>query len=160
MAVGYSGDILQARDRAAEAANNVNVAYSIPKEGALMWLDSFAIPADAPHPDEAHAFINFMLRPEIAARNSNFVFYANGNLASQAAARRGGAQRPGDLSGRGDAREALHDDAERSARAARDDAHLDGGEDGAVGLRVARMERSEIRDAPSPALRSAPCGLR
>ncbi len=83
LAVGYSGDILQARDRAAEAANNVNIAYSIPKEGALIWLDSFAIPADAPHPAEAHEFINFMLRPEIAARNSNFVNYANGNQAAQ-----------------------------------------------------------------------------
>ncbi len=84
LAVGYSGDVLQARDRAAEAANNVEVAYSIPKEGAVIWLDSFAIPADAPHPDNAHAFINFMLRPDIAARNSNYVFYANGNKASQA----------------------------------------------------------------------------
>jgi putrescine transport system substrate-binding protein len=83
LAVGYSGDVLQARDRAAEAANGVNVAYSIPKEGALIWLDSFAIPADAPHPEEAHEFINFMLKPEIAARNSNFVNYANGNEASQ-----------------------------------------------------------------------------
>lgn len=83
LAVGYSGDILQARDRAAEAANNVNIAYSIPKEGALMWLDSFAVPADAPHPGEAHEFINFMLKPEIAARNSNFVNYANGNRAAQ-----------------------------------------------------------------------------
>jgi putrescine transport system substrate-binding protein len=84
MAVGYSGDVLQARDRAAEAANNVTVEYSIPKEGAVIWLDSFAIPADAPHPDNAHAFIDFMLRPDIAARNSNYVFYANGNKASQA----------------------------------------------------------------------------
>jgi putrescine transport system substrate-binding protein len=83
LAVGYSGDVLQARDRAAEAGGNVNVVYSIPKEGALMWLDAMSIPADAPHPDEAHAFINFMLKPEIAARNSNFIFYANGNLASQ-----------------------------------------------------------------------------
>jgi putrescine transport system substrate-binding protein len=83
MAVGYSGDILQARDRAAEAGNNVEVVYSIPKEGALMWLDAMSIPADAPHPDEAHAFIDFMLKPEIAARNSNYIFYANGNLASQ-----------------------------------------------------------------------------
>jgi putrescine transport system substrate-binding protein len=84
LAVGYSGDVLQARDRAAEAANGVTVAYSIPKEGALIWLDSFAIPVDAPHVDNALAFINFMLRPDIAARNSNFVFYANGNKASQA----------------------------------------------------------------------------
>ena len=49
----------------------------------MIWLDSFAIPADAPHPENAHAFINFMLRPDIAARNSNYVFYANGNKASQ-----------------------------------------------------------------------------
>jgi putrescine transport system substrate-binding protein len=84
MAVGYSGDVLQARDRAAEAGNNVTVEYSIPKEGAVIWLDSFTIPADAPHADNAHAFINFMLRPDIAARNSNYVFYANGNKASQA----------------------------------------------------------------------------
>jgi putrescine transport system substrate-binding protein len=59
------------------------VAYSIPKEGALIWLDAFTIPADAPHPEEAHTFIDYMLRPEIAARNSNFVNYANGNKASQ-----------------------------------------------------------------------------
>jgi putrescine transport system substrate-binding protein len=83
LAVGYSGDVLQARDRAAEAANGVTVDYSIPKEGALMWLDSFAVPADAPHVDAALAFINFMLKPEIAARNSNYVYYANGNKGSQ-----------------------------------------------------------------------------
>jgi putrescine transport system substrate-binding protein len=83
LAVGYSGDVLQARDRADEAKNGVTVAYSIPKEGALMWLDSFAIPADAPHPDNANAFINFMLDPHIAARNSNYVYYANGNKGSQ-----------------------------------------------------------------------------
>jgi putrescine transport system substrate-binding protein len=83
MAVGYSGDILQARNRASEAKNGVNIGYSIPKEGALIWLDSFAIPADAPHPENAHKFIDFMLRPDIAARNSNYVAYANGNKASQ-----------------------------------------------------------------------------
>jgi putrescine transport system substrate-binding protein len=83
LAVGYSGDVLQARDRAAEANNGVTIGYSIPKEGALIWLDSFAIPADAPHPENAHKFIDFMLRPDIAARNSNYVAYANGNKASQ-----------------------------------------------------------------------------
>jgi putrescine transport system substrate-binding protein len=83
MAVGYSGDILQARNRATEANNGVNIGYSIPKEGALIWLDSFAIPNDAPHPENAHKFIDFMLRPDIAARNSNYVAYANGNKASQ-----------------------------------------------------------------------------
>jgi putrescine transport system substrate-binding protein len=83
MAMGYSGDVLQARDRAAEANNGVNIEYLIPGQGAQMWFDSFVIPADAPHPDEAHEFINFMMRPEIAAANSNYVYYANGNLASQ-----------------------------------------------------------------------------
>ncbi len=84
VAVGYSGDLLQARDRAAENDNGVEIAYTIPKEGALIWLDAMVIPADAPHPDEAHEFINFMQRPDIAARNTDYIFYANGNLASQA----------------------------------------------------------------------------
>jgi putrescine transport system substrate-binding protein len=83
LAMGYSGDVLQARDRASEANNGVTVDYIIPKEGALMWFDSFVIPKDAPHPEAAHAFINFMEKPEIAARNSNFVYYANGNKDSQ-----------------------------------------------------------------------------
>ncbi len=83
LAVGWSGDVLQARDRAAEADNGVTVAYSIPKEGALMWFDSFAVPKDAPHPDNAMKFINFMIQPKIAAQNTNYVFYANGNKGSQ-----------------------------------------------------------------------------
>ena len=83
LAVGYSGDVLQARDRAEEAGAGVEIAYSIPKEGALMWFDQMAIPADAPHPDAAHAFINYMLKPEVAAKASNYVYYANGNLPSQ-----------------------------------------------------------------------------
>lgn len=80
MAVGYSGDILQARKRAEEAKNGVEVGYFIPKEGALMWFDNMSIPADAPHPEEALEFIDFMLRPEVAAANSDFVSYASGNL--------------------------------------------------------------------------------
>ena len=81
--VGYSGDIFQAKTRAEEAKKGVNVAYSLPKEGAQLWFDEMAIPADAPHPEEAHIFLNYMLRPEVAAKNSNFVSYANGNLKSQ-----------------------------------------------------------------------------
>ncbi len=84
LVVGYSGDILQAKKRADEAKNGVEIAYAIPKEGALMWFDSMAIPADAPNKDNAFAFINFMMKPEIAARNSNFVSYASGNLAAKA----------------------------------------------------------------------------
>jgi putrescine transport system substrate-binding protein len=79
VAVGYSGDILQARDRAEEAGRPIDIEYSIPREGALMWFDTLAIPADAPHPHEAHAFIDFLLRPEVAAANSNFVNYATAN---------------------------------------------------------------------------------
>lgn len=79
LAFGYSGDVLQARRRAQEAKNGVDVIYVLPKEGAQMWFDNFVIPADAPHPDEAHAFINFMMRPDVAAANSNFTAYASGN---------------------------------------------------------------------------------
>jgi putrescine transport system substrate-binding protein len=83
LAVGWSGDVLQARDRAAEANNGVTVAYSIPNEGALMWFDMMAIPKDAPHPENAHLFIDYMLRPEVIAKASNYVNYANGNAASK-----------------------------------------------------------------------------
>ena len=79
IAVGYSGDILQARDRADEAGRPIDIRYSIPREGALMWFDTLAIPADAPHPANAHRFIEYLLRPEVAAMNSNFVYYANAN---------------------------------------------------------------------------------
>lgn len=83
LAVGWSGDVLQARDRAAEADNGVTVEYSIPKEGALMWFDQMAIPADAPHKAEALEFLNYIMRPEVMAKASNYVYYANGNKASQ-----------------------------------------------------------------------------
>jgi putrescine transport system substrate-binding protein len=82
IAVGYSGDVLQARDRAAEAGKPVDIRYAIPQEGALMWFDTLAIPADAAHPDNAHAFINFLMKPEVAAANSDFVNYANANAAA------------------------------------------------------------------------------
>ncbi len=84
MAVGWSGDIFQARDRAAEAGQGVEIAYSVPGEGAFMWFDQMAIPADAPHPAEALEFLNYIMRPEVIAKVSNYVFYANGNKASQA----------------------------------------------------------------------------
>jgi putrescine transport system substrate-binding protein len=83
LVVGWSGDIKQAKNRAIEAKNGIEIGYAIPKEGAQMWFDNFAIPKDAPHADEALAFINFMLDPRVAAKNSNMISYANGNLASQ-----------------------------------------------------------------------------
>jgi putrescine transport system substrate-binding protein len=84
LAVGWSGDVFQARDRAAEADQGVAIDYSIPKEGAQMWFDQMAIPADAPHVEEAHEFLNYIMRPDVIAKASNYVFYANGNKASQA----------------------------------------------------------------------------
>lgn len=83
LALGYSGDIFQARDRAAEAKAGVTVDYSIPQTGAQMWFDVMAIPADAPHLAEAHEFLNYIMKPEVIAKASDVVFYANGNKASQ-----------------------------------------------------------------------------
>jgi putrescine transport system substrate-binding protein len=83
VALGWSGDVLQARDRAAEADNGVEVTYEVPSEGALMWFDQMAIPVDAPNPDAAHKFLNFILDAQNMAAASNYVYYANGNKASQ-----------------------------------------------------------------------------
>ena len=82
VALGWSGDILQAQARGAEAENPVEVAYTIPKEGAIVWFDMLAIPADAPHPDNAHKFINYLMEPSVIAAVSDYVAYANGNAAS------------------------------------------------------------------------------
>ncbi len=83
VAFGWSGDILQSRDRAAEAENGIEIAYNAPVEGALMWFDQMAIPVDAPNPEGAHAFLNFILDAQNMADASNYVYYANGNIASQ-----------------------------------------------------------------------------
>ena len=81
--VGYNGDIFQARDRAVEAKNGVDVGYFIPKEGSQLWFDAMTIPVGA-NSEAAHRFIDFMLRPEVIARASNVTTYANGNLAAAA----------------------------------------------------------------------------
>ena len=83
LVVGYSGDIFQAQRRAREAGNGIDIQYVIPREGAQMWFDQMAIPADAPNPDLAEAFINYLLRPEVGARVASFVSYASGNLAAR-----------------------------------------------------------------------------
>jgi len=83
LVVGWSGDIKQAQKRALEAKNGVEIGYSIPKEGTQMFFDNLAIPKDAAHVAEAHAFIDYLLKPEVAAKNTNLVAYANGNFASQ-----------------------------------------------------------------------------
>jgi putrescine transport system substrate-binding protein len=81
--VGWSGDVMQARSRAEEAKTGVEIGYSIPKEGAQMFFDNLAIPSDAKNVAEAYELINYLYRPDVAAKNSDFLSYANGNLASQ-----------------------------------------------------------------------------
>jgi len=84
LALGWGGDVGQAATRAREAGNGVTIDYRIPKEGSLLILDMLAIPADAPHPKNAHLFINYMLRPEVAARNSSYLHYPTSNAAAYA----------------------------------------------------------------------------
>jgi len=83
IAVGWSGDILQARDRAEEAKNGNVIGYKVPKEGTMVWFDQMAIPSDAKNVDEAYEFLNYLMKPEVIAKASNYVNYANGNLASK-----------------------------------------------------------------------------
>jgi len=83
LVVGWSGDIKQAQKRAAEANRAVEVGYAIPQSGAQMWFDNLAIPKDAKNAAEAHELIDYLLRPDVAAKNTNYLSYANGNLASQ-----------------------------------------------------------------------------
>ncbi|MBY0508558.1 MAG: polyamine ABC transporter substrate-binding protein [Rhodospirillaceae bacterium] len=79
VAMGFSGDVFQARDRAEEAKKGVEIAYSIPKEGAVMWFDFMAIPKDAPHGDAAYAFLDYILTPEVIGPITNSMWYANAN---------------------------------------------------------------------------------
>jgi putrescine transport system substrate-binding protein len=83
LAVGWAGDVFQARDRAREADNGVNLGYAIPNEGTLMSIDTLAIPKDAPHPEEAYAFIDYLMRPAIAARNTRVTNFASAILAAK-----------------------------------------------------------------------------
>jgi putrescine transport system substrate-binding protein len=78
VAVGFSGDILQASNRAIEANNGVKIDYVIPKEGAPIWFDMVAMPVDATNEDAAYSFMNYLLQPEVMAKISNHVQYANG----------------------------------------------------------------------------------
>lgn len=84
LAMGYSGDVFQARDTAEGAENGNEIAYIIPREGAVRWVDLMAIPKDAPHPENAHAFINYLLEPGVAADIVDYVSYASPNTAAMA----------------------------------------------------------------------------
>ena len=135
VAVGFSGDIFIAADRAVQAGTGIEIAYSVPKEGAQQWFDMAAIPADAPNPEGAHAFLNFVMDPQISADITNHVWYANANAASLAAGRPGDRRRPVDLpAGRG-AGEAVPDGAARRAHRAAADPALDRAQDRAVARR-------------------------
>jgi putrescine transport system substrate-binding protein len=83
VAVGYNGDVLQARDRARDANKGIDIKYVVPKEGSIIWFDMLAIPKDAPHPESAYAYINYLMEPKVIADISNFKRFANANLASQ-----------------------------------------------------------------------------
>jgi len=82
LAIGYSGDVLQAKDAADEAGGKVKIAYAAPKEGTQVWFDVFAMPKDAPNPEAAYKFLDYMLKPEVIARASNHTQYANANSAA------------------------------------------------------------------------------
>lgn len=82
LAYGWSGDVFQARDRADETDQAFTIDYVIPDEGTILWFDMLAIPTDAPNPDNAHAFINYLLQPEVMAGVTDYVVYANAVPAS------------------------------------------------------------------------------
>jgi putrescine transport system substrate-binding protein len=82
ISVGYNGDVMQARDRAREANKGIDIKYVVPKEGSILWFDMLGIPKDAPDPQSAYAFMNYMMTPQVIADVSNFKRYANGNAAS------------------------------------------------------------------------------
>lgn len=82
VSIGWSGDVQIAAARAAEAGNGVEIAYTIPKEGTIIWMDVFAIPTEAENVEEAHAFLNHLYSPEVIAAQTNYVFYPNAVPAS------------------------------------------------------------------------------
>ncbi len=83
VAVGYNGDVMQARDRAREAGKGIEIKYVVPKEGSILWFDMLAIPKDAPNPESAYAFLNYIMTPKVIAEISNFKRYANADAQAQ-----------------------------------------------------------------------------
>ncbi len=82
LALSWSGDVVQARNRAREAGNGVQLEFFVPSEGSIMTLDAMAIPADAPHPRNAQRFMNYLMQPEVTAHITDIIGYPNGNLAA------------------------------------------------------------------------------
>jgi putrescine transport system substrate-binding protein len=84
IAVGYNGDVLQARDRARDANKGIEIKYMVPKEGSILWFDMLAVPKDAPDPESAYAYINYIMTPKVSADISDFKRYATANTPGQA----------------------------------------------------------------------------
>jgi len=82
LAMAWSGDYVQAQNRADEVGAGVRLAYTAPREGTVLWFDALLIPADAPHPGNAHLFLDYLMRPEVIAPISEYTGYANANRAS------------------------------------------------------------------------------
>ena len=154
LVVGCSGDIKQAQKRAAEAKNGVEIGYAIPKDGAQMWFDNLAIPKDARNVAEAHAFINYLLRPEVAAKNTQFHLLCQRQSGEPAVHRQGGARGPHHLSGRRDDEDALHHHGARPEDAAADEPAVDPDQDRAGDLTASGgAARAIARGARAPSLR-------
>jgi putrescine transport system substrate-binding protein len=155
--VGWSGDIMQARSRAAEANNDIEIGYAIPKQGAQMFFDNLAIPADARNVPEAYELINYLYRPDVAAKNSDFLSYANGNLASQKLVD------PKILNDKNiypdEAEETVRDHRARSGDAADHQPALDPGENGAVGREShsSSLRGAKRRSNPESLCRAMDC---
>ena len=82
VAMAWSGDYAQAQARADEVGADLRLAYTVPSEGTVLWFDGMQIPSDAPHPENAHLFLNYLMRAEVIAAISELTGYANSNLAS------------------------------------------------------------------------------
>lgn len=84
VALGWAGDFNLARKRSIENKLAQNIVALLPKTGGLMFMDTMAIPADAPHPNNAHLFINYIMRPQVHASLTNALSFANPNKAATA----------------------------------------------------------------------------
>src|SRR5260221_3433053 len=95
LAVGYNGDVLQARDRARDANKGIEIQYVVPKEGSILWFDMLTVPKDAPDPESAYAFLDYMMTPQVAADVSDFRRYATANAAAERLVQAGVRDDPG-----------------------------------------------------------------
>ena len=152
MAVGFSGDVYIAAARAEEAGNGIEIAYSLPKEGTQLWFDMMAIPADAPNPEAAYKWMNFIMEPQITADITDYVSYANANKASLPLVDEAVQERSVDLpAGRGDG-QALPVGHLRAEGRPGDHPALDQGADRAVAVTRALLAAAGLAVLAGPVL--------